>query len=112
MLGKVIPVAGSEIVRLLVNFNAHLQRTLSAADDGPLRGGDYVWGLEQDYNIRVGNANNHQCTYGVMRAAVAALYDYMLAENDFGTVKFDIWDGENQVGQGIVESTAAFPGLL
>lgn len=74
--------------------------------------GSYVWGLDQDYNIRVRNANNHQCTYGVMRAAVAALYDYMLTENEYGTVTFDIWDGENQVGQGFVEPTVLFPKLL
>lgn len=75
-------------------------------------GGEYVWGREQAFCVRIRNANNHQCTYGVMRAAVEALYDYMKTEHEYGTVNFDIWDGENQVGQGVVESTGSSAKLL
>lgn len=52
------------------------------------------------YSIDVRNANNHQCTYGVVHSAVTALMDYMLTENDYGLMDFEVWDGDNQVGVG------------
>ena len=34
---------------------------------------------------------------------MSALRDYMVTENEYGTLAFEIWDGDNQVGQGAVE---------
>lgn len=47
------------------------------------------------------NANNHQQTWGVLGAGIAALSDYMLAQKEKGyspsSVEFLIYDGPNQV---------------
>lgn len=90
------------IFRLLVNFNAHLDRVLPGRENRLLPGGGFSWGEDQLYSVQISNANNHQCTFGVMRSAVAALTDFMTTENTYGTMSFEIWDGENEVGLGVV----------
>ena len=88
---------------MLLNLDNHLG-TLLQLMDNPLVGGGYYWGLPRSaYYINVSNANNHQVTYGVLRAAVAALRDYMAQEGEYGTLVFDIWDGVNQVGRGTID---------
>ena len=47
------------------------------------------------------NVNNHQQTWGVLAAAIAALKDYM-SQNYFGRASFNIFDGRNEVGEGTV----------
>lgn len=48
------------------------------------------------------NANNHQTTFGVLSSAVGALEDYMRKTGVWGTARFWIFDGGNQVGAGEV----------
>ena len=50
------------------------------------------------------NANNHQQTWGVLGAAIAALASYMQegVEAGPGSAYFVIFDGENEVGVGMV----------
>lgn len=47
------------------------------------------------------NVNNHQQTWGVLAAAIAALKDYM-SQTYFGRASFNIFDGRNEVGEGTV----------
>lgn len=47
------------------------------------------------------NVNNHQQTWGVLAAAIAALKDYM-SHNYYGGASFSIFDGSNEVGEGTV----------
>lgn len=56
-------------------------------------GGGFCW-----YSI---NINNHQQTYGVVMVALRALLDFMGAHHEFGMATFKIYDGNNQVGQGV-----------
>lgn len=49
------------------------------------------------------NADNHQMTWGVLREACLALFDYMLRNNNFGSARFEIYDGNHQVGKGLIE---------
>ena len=46
------------------------------------------------------NADNHQMSFGVLRAAVGALQDYMRREGRWGMVKFWVFDGGREVGAG------------
>lgn len=48
------------------------------------------------------NDNNHQLTYGVVRSAVAAVREFMASDGDYGMMGFEIWDGDNQVGSGVI----------
>ena len=73
---------------------------IAAQGDQPIRTGSLVWGGSPI--VVLWNANNHQLTYGVAGAAIAALRDYMVQEDVSGTLSFDIWDGDNQVGAGLI----------
>ncbi|MCJ1305323.1 hypothetical protein MMC08_008137 [Hypocenomyce scalaris] len=52
--------------------------------------------------LHVWNANNHQISWGVLLAATRALWDYMYNTGSFGGADFEIFDGGNQVGLGVV----------
>ncbi|MCJ1305306.1 hypothetical protein MMC08_008120 [Hypocenomyce scalaris] len=57
--------------------------------------------LNAGFLLRVQNANNHQLTYRVLGAALIALDEFMTQENKVA-VNFEIWDGDNQVGEGAI----------
>ena len=60
-----------------------------------VRGLNGVW-------LHAWNADNHQMTWGVLREACLALFDYMQRNDDFGTVGFEVYDGDHQVGEGMI----------
>lgn len=51
--------------------------------------------------VHVCNANNHQVTYGVLGAVLSSMIEFMQA-NGWGTATFEIWDGPNLVGGGVL----------
>lgn len=53
--------------------------------------------------LKVSNSNNHQTTWGVLRAALLALEDYMQSQDSWGTAEFTIFDGKNEVGKGTLK---------
>lgn len=62
--------------------------------------GRFHWADDSGMELTTWNANNHQTTFGVVSAAVSALEDYMGATGNYGTVRFWIFDGGNEVGAG------------
>ncbi|KAA6408378.1 MAG: hypothetical protein FRX48_08120 [Lasallia pustulata] len=64
--------------------------------------GAWQWVAHHGMTLRTWNTNNHQMTYGVLGAAFLALCQYMQLAG-FGTVRFTVWDGVNQVGAGALE---------
>lgn len=52
------------------------------------------------------NANNHQLTWGVLKAAIDGLDDYFTSMGKWSDCEFDIYDGPNLVGQGILSRTS------
>lgn len=63
-----------------------------------------MWSLGGPGALRASfmNDNNHQLTYGVVRSAVAAVREFMASDGDYGMMGFEIWDGDNQVGSGVI----------
>ena len=55
----------------------------------------------QGLSLMVWNANNHQTTWGVLGAAIEAIVGHM-NQNNFGGASFNIFDGSNEVGEGII----------
>lgn len=51
--------------------------------------------------MTVWDANNHQVTYGVLGSVVVGL-EGMMARDGYGEGAFEVYDGENWVGTGIV----------
>ncbi|MCJ1303986.1 hypothetical protein MMC08_006797 [Hypocenomyce scalaris] len=93
-------VAGPAITNLLQDCSEWITRIIANDGDQPIHTGSLVWGSSPV--VVLWNANNHQLTYGVAGAAIAALRDYMMQEDVCGSLSFDIWDGANQVGAGLV----------
>lgn len=53
------------------------------------------------YYVMAQNANNHQITYGVLGKALQAMADWMFLNGD-ALVKYEVWDGDDMVGRGLV----------
>lgn len=66
------------------------------------QGGIFQWLGQESLALEVANANNHQTTYGVLAAALMALWHYMEATGDVERASFAVYDGRNLVGNGWV----------
>lgn len=82
----------------IIEINSHIRQY----GDGPIEGGVFRF---TDYGVRWAsfNANNHQQTWGVMGIAIEAFTQYVIKHGTYGAVSFEIYDGENQVGQGALQ---------
>ena len=74
---------------------------IAQVGDGTLLAGAFNFELEGGAQLSIWNANNHQTTWGVLRAAILALADYMETKG-FGQALFSVYDGINQVGEGLL----------
>lgn len=74
---------------------------IGSVGDGALLGGVFSFETKEGALISIWNANNHQTTWGVLRAAILAVADYMESRG-YGEAIFNIYDGTNQVGAGQV----------
>lgn len=97
-------VTGPAIPQLLLDLFNQLTRKIERGGDRVISDGVYVWGPGGPGALVASfmNDNNHQLTYGVVRSAVAAVRGYMASDGDYGMMGFDIWDGDNQVGSGVI----------
>ena len=59
-------------------------------------------GLTEGLVLRTWNANNQRMTWGVLGAAVTALYDYRDSQGDCGIGKFVSFDGAIEVRMGSI----------
>lgn len=62
-----------------------------------IKGADGALGIE----MRIVSSAGRRLTWGVVGAAVGALRDFGAREG-FGAVFLEVWDGENEVGEGSV----------
>lgn len=71
--------------------------------DGVIRQG-YFKHMSEGLELYTQSTNNHQQTWGVLGAAVAALQTYMEGaewnRGEVGSVQFSIYDGANEVAMG------------
>ena len=81
---------------------AHVQQQGDGVMPALARGGIFQWLGEEGLALEVANADNHQTTYGVLAAALVALWHYMTQTGDIGRATFDVYDGPNWVGVGWV----------
>lgn len=96
-------VAGPAITELLLDAQRHIRVRLIAHGDTVIAGGRFDWMGAGHNEVKVLNSNNHQVTYGVLKAALEALASYMQSERGFvGEAGFVVYDGANEVGRGAV----------
>lgn len=96
-----IHISGNIVQSLLENAALYVLNLIVRGGDGPLHNGMFNFPGMNDVTLQVWNANNHQTTYGVLGGAIGALHDWM-SNNAYGSVSFGIYDGDNQVGNGVV----------
>ena len=92
---------------VIAGAQAEVEETLYYGEDKPIPHGSYQL-EEEGVEVTFQNANNHQCTWGVVGAALTALQDYMqnlLAVNqgNYGAVSFTLNDGFHEVGTGALQ---------
>ena len=80
-------------------YRAILKQIEGAGDGVIPHGGMYAQSPTGLLHLYLGNANNHQLTWGVAGAAVQAMWTFM-QQAGAGTLGWQIWDGMNQVGMG------------
>lgn len=73
---------------------------ISSVGDTVISNGLFNW-EDHGLSLRVWHANNHQTTWGVLGAAIEAIADFM-GQYGFGGASFFIYDGGNEVGEGIL----------
>lgn len=73
---------------------------LESVGDTVISNGLFDW-ENHGHSLRVWHANNHQTTWGVLGAAIEAIADFM-TQYGFAGATFYIYDGGNEVGEGIL----------
>lgn len=101
LLTPAVAIAGDAIENILDAATGHLINLVEALGDKAVRGGVFNWPTNNGLVLKAWNANNHQLTYGVLGAALDAVGDYM-SFNGFCHATFAVYDGVNQVGEGVV----------
>ena len=91
------------ITDLLRDASHVIQLAINLHGDGPLDTGRFEWSSFAPgmwVQLAVQNANNHQISYGVLKAATDALNEYMMWVG-YGLVQaLTIYDGSNEVATG------------
>lgn len=89
------------VVPMLNAASIYVQQALLGLGDRVIPGGatDYIGPSLMMF--RTWNTNNHQQTYGVLLAAIAALRNYM-SGHQYGSATFTIFDGVHEVAAGMI----------
>ena len=110
MLTVGIRLAGDTIQELIEDATLRVLNIVLRQQDGDtntlLPNGMFNYEGANSASIQVWNANNHQTTYGVLGVALTALHDWM-GENGYTLASFGIYDGDNQVGNGVITGVAS-----
>ena len=107
MIQRVTGTAASPISEMYQAVKGILDAQLLVTDGvinylRPSEGVAYQYVDPKGWGLQVWNTDSHQVTYGVLRAAVNALYNFNML-NEFGSMAFIILDGNNQVASGALQ---------
>ena len=94
-------MASLEIRNLLNAAYEFSQDYIQLMGDGVIPADGMNYTPVDGFRVMFANTNNHQITWGVYGAALAALRDFMMAHG-FGPAVFRVVDGANAVATGVV----------
>ena len=94
-------IPGDAVYHMLVDAALDQLSTFEREGDGLVTNGAYDRAGSNNIALHIWNANNHQLTRGVLAAALDALADFVDTYWS-GALQFYIWDGGNEVAQGLL----------
>lgn len=97
-------LAGNAVRSVLHSAYAEVVMGIFHNGDGVIPGGMFHKAGPDNIALRTMNSNNHQITYGVLGAAIAAVEAYM-NNHYFGGASFTINDGMTEVAKGVIGFT-------
>lgn len=100
-----IQLGGETVRSLLENASRYILNLIMRQGDGVLHNGMFNYPGMNHATLQVWNANNHQTTYMVLGGAISALHTWM-SNNGYTSASFGIFDGENQVGNGVINGVS------
>lgn len=89
------------VSNLLLSAMGNIVNRILQTGDGNLEHGMFNQVGANAVSVQVWNANNHQTTYGVLGGVLGALHEWMV-DHQFTAASFGIFDGANQVGNGVI----------
>ena len=94
------------VLSLVQNAVVNIQTHIAQAGNDLIPGGIYTFDSRTgraDCEGYTTDSHNHRQTWGVVGAALLAVADYMLSNNNMGKAEFTIYDGGTEVGQETVD---------
>ena len=90
-------------MNLLDEAHTNVLNHISFHGDSVIADGFFSWQGEHGVMLETFNTDNHQQTWGVLGAALYALWDFMQKiGTEAGACYFTIIDGNHQVGRGVI----------
>ena len=87
---------------LMEAYNTILERMMQHGESALIPQGVFSWQGNNHLFFRAWNTDvNHEMNWKILLYGLGALWDY-LAIGGFGTLRFTIYDGGNEVGRGTV----------
>ena len=102
-LSILTPIAGPTVSLLLMEtYGAILDRAMQYGENALIPQGTFNWQGTNGVVFRAWNTNvNHEMNWSVLSYGLGAVWRY-LTLSGFGTVRFTIYDGANEVGRGTI----------
>lgn len=102
-LTMLTPVVGPTIPLLLMDaYGAILDRAMQHGENALIPQGTFSWEGPNRNFFRAWNTNvNHAMNWRVLQFALGVVWNYLLLSG-YGTLRFTIYDGGNEVGQGTI----------
>lgn len=98
-------LASTAVIPVLSDAYNSVYAHLHTSGDGLVAGGNFKYTLDRMV-VDIWNANNHQCTWGVLGSALWGLMQYMQTNGIWGSAVFLVYDGSNVVGNGMLSLTS------
>ena len=98
-------LASNSVIPVLSDAYNSVYAHLHASGNGLVAGGAFKYTVDRMV-VDIWNANNHQCTWGVLGSALWGLRTYMQTIGIWGSAVFQVFDGSNLVGSGMLSLTS------
>ena len=94
-------LASNAVIPVLSDAYNSVYAHLHSSGDGLVAGGGFKFTVNK-MMVDVWNTNNHQLSWGVLGSTLWGLTQYMQTNGEWGSAVFQVFDGSNLVGSGML----------